>query len=168
MKIGTTVEFDAAHFVQTTDTKCKRLHGHRWVVEVIVKGDVDCLGDDGMMIDFMEIKKLIDYYDHKILLPGASEDVIITAETPSDYMNGSRSPSMGITHLNIIVKRKNRNRVLYIFPKDDCVVLENLEVVTAEGLAMLIHGNLCIVFDKFTPNQFDVKVYESPKSWAEA
>ena len=70
MKIGTTVEFDAAHFVQTTETKCQRLHGHRWVVEVKMIGKNKLIEYDGMLADFSLVKDMIvGLMDHKILLP---------------------------------------------------------------------------------------------------
>jgi 6-pyruvoyltetrahydropterin/6-carboxytetrahydropterin synthase len=38
------------------------LHGHTWVVELELEGKVP--GDTGMVINFTELKELINYFDH--------------------------------------------------------------------------------------------------------
>ena len=63
MKIKTEAKFSAAHIVHTTNTKCSRLHGHTWRVEVELEG---IPSDDGMMIDFTDIKGIIDELDHSM------------------------------------------------------------------------------------------------------
>jgi len=57
--------FDAAHRLPNYNGKCASLHGHRWEVEVEVKGQSDPV--TGMLIDFTIIKHIIDQYDHKHL-----------------------------------------------------------------------------------------------------
>lgn len=61
--------FDAAHFLTKYQGKCERLHGHTYRLRVTVEGPV---GDDGMVMDFVELKRLvkekvIDRYDHQNL-----------------------------------------------------------------------------------------------------
>jgi len=62
------MEFDAAHFLPGYPGKCADMHGHRFVVELGVKGRV---GEDGMVIDFAELKKFLDVekntFDHRVL-----------------------------------------------------------------------------------------------------
>ena len=48
--------FSAAHSLRDYDGPCSNLHGHNWVVEVIVCGEG--LKHNGMLVDFGEIKKL--------------------------------------------------------------------------------------------------------------
>jgi 6-pyruvoyltetrahydropterin/6-carboxytetrahydropterin synthase len=63
MKIHTERKIDAAHSLPNYKGKCANLHGHSWriVVEVVgVKNE-----ETGMLIDFVEIKKVLDNYDHK-------------------------------------------------------------------------------------------------------
>lgn len=57
-----------AHLVQTADEKspCRRLHGHNIKVIVEIEGDTK---DDGMVVDFRHIKKIINSLDHYTLLP---------------------------------------------------------------------------------------------------
>jgi len=46
--------FDAAHFLRDYEGKCRRMHGHRWEVEVYIQGKK--LDDKNMLIDFAEVK----------------------------------------------------------------------------------------------------------------
>ncbi len=47
------------------DSPCKRLHGHNWIIEVEVKGRI--LNQEGMLVDFSVIKKVVNELDHKNL-----------------------------------------------------------------------------------------------------
>jgi len=72
LKIGLTgLSFDAAHYTPTGG-KCEDLHGHTFIVDVEVEGE---LGEDGMVMDFGELKKLVrevlSSWDHAIILPEA-------------------------------------------------------------------------------------------------
>ena len=60
------LKFDAAHFVQTTETQCLNIHGHTWKVEVTLEGDTQ---EDGMLVDFTKIKDFINLFDHRLLVP---------------------------------------------------------------------------------------------------
>jgi 6-pyruvoyltetrahydropterin/6-carboxytetrahydropterin synthase len=58
--------FDAAHYLADYNGPCRNIHGHRWEVEVCIKGaDLDRCN---MLIDFKEIKSrlkpLINILDH--------------------------------------------------------------------------------------------------------
>ena len=58
--------FDAAHYLPNYEGKCANLHGHTWKVEIRI--DMSTLpADDGMIIDFTELKKIISMFDHRIL-----------------------------------------------------------------------------------------------------
>ncbi len=65
--VGT--HFDAAHRLPGYPGPCARLHGHRWRVEAAVEGSGT--GDDGMVVDFMVLKRVIgeivDRFDHRCL-----------------------------------------------------------------------------------------------------
>jgi len=45
-------------------SKCGKLHGHTWVVEVWLEGPIN---EDGMVVDFQVIKEMIDTFDHTYL-----------------------------------------------------------------------------------------------------
>jgi len=57
--------FEAAHRLPGHPGKCARVHGHSYRVRVVVKGG-DILSD-GMVIDFHEVKEVIDQLDHQYL-----------------------------------------------------------------------------------------------------
>lgn len=55
-------KFDAAHFLPNHKGKCKNLHGHTWKVRITIKTNE--LNKNGMVIDFGELKKIINEFDH--------------------------------------------------------------------------------------------------------
>ena len=63
------IEFDAAHRLPFHPGACRHLHGHRWVVELGVSGEVK--PDTGMVLDFAELRTFLngvkDRLDHKFL-----------------------------------------------------------------------------------------------------
>jgi len=48
--------FDAAHLLPNYSGKCGRLHGHHWVVEVGVSGEI---GENGMVVDLVVLKQAL-------------------------------------------------------------------------------------------------------------
>lgn len=68
MILSKKVGIDAAHYLPNYSGKCANMHGHHWVVEVAVEGEVQ---DDGMILDFVELKRFLqsieEEFDHKLL-----------------------------------------------------------------------------------------------------
>ena len=62
--------FDAAHQLRGYEGKCHQTHGHRWDVEVYIKGDR--LNSINMLVDFSSVKGIIDQLDH-----GTPQDEIL-------------------------------------------------------------------------------------------
>jgi 6-pyruvoyltetrahydropterin/6-carboxytetrahydropterin synthase len=60
------VHFDASHRLLHYQGKCANLHGHRWKVEVWIEGRVDDVS--GILVDYNDIKTVIDRFDHQIVL----------------------------------------------------------------------------------------------------
>jgi 6-pyruvoyltetrahydropterin/6-carboxytetrahydropterin synthase len=65
------IEFDAAHRVRNHASKCKMLHGHRYVVEVTFS--IPELDELGMVVDFGIIKERLGawidkHWDHTAIL----------------------------------------------------------------------------------------------------
>lgn len=54
---------DASHVLPDHPGKCSRLHGHRYRFEVWLRGAID-VGGSGMLVDFLEVKRCIDEWDH--------------------------------------------------------------------------------------------------------
>ena len=55
----------AAHYLPGYDGPCSNVHGHTWVVEVWLIGEINV--ETGMVVDFKTIKNIIDHYDHTFL-----------------------------------------------------------------------------------------------------
>lgn len=60
------VSFDASHRLLHYKGKCHNLHGHRWKVEIWLRGMVD--EQTNILVDYNEIKKVVHRYDHQIIL----------------------------------------------------------------------------------------------------
>lgn len=62
-------QFAAAHQLRNFGGKCEKLHGHNWRIEVYVEGEE--LNDDGLLIDFKEVKeatnRILEELDHSFL-----------------------------------------------------------------------------------------------------
>ena len=81
-------DFASAHSLRNYPGDCARLHGHNWQVEVSVCSEV--LDDNGIAIDFREIKKqtklVIQRLDHQYLNEIKPFDVLNpTAENIAKY-----------------------------------------------------------------------------------
>lgn len=60
-------ELDAGHRLAKHDFKCQNLHGHRYVFDVEIIGEVD--EDTGLLMDFSHIKKpIMEAFDHNTIL----------------------------------------------------------------------------------------------------
>lgn len=60
--------FDAAHFIPG-HPKCGRLHGHTYQVEVELEGHLPVTEHPIYLVDFAEVKRVVDELDHRLLAP---------------------------------------------------------------------------------------------------
>lgn len=60
------VQIDTSHRLLHYQGKCANLHGHRWKVEIWMEGEPDPATQ--IVIDYSMIKKIVDKYDHQIIL----------------------------------------------------------------------------------------------------
>jgi len=65
LKIRTEFTFAAAHRLLGYEGECGRLHGHNWRVVVDVDGDID---ERGFIVDFRDVKKIKEVFDHRVIL----------------------------------------------------------------------------------------------------
>lgn len=71
--LKTSASFDSAHFLAGYDGKCSNIHGHRWVIEVRIKGsDLQETGTQReMLVDFGDLKRevrmIADTFDHSLI-----------------------------------------------------------------------------------------------------
>lgn len=62
MIITKTIEWDMGHRIPNHKSKCKNPHGHRYKLEVYLKGDLiekNGKSDEGMVMDFSDIKIIL-------------------------------------------------------------------------------------------------------------
>lgn len=87
--------FDAAHFIADYPGKCKRMHGHRWDVEVAI--GAEHLGGMNMVYDFSEVKTTLDTLlarlDHYVVneILGVQN---VTAELIAQWLYKSLAPTL--------------------------------------------------------------------------
>jgi 6-pyruvoyltetrahydropterin/6-carboxytetrahydropterin synthase len=70
------LEFDAGHRIPDHRSQCRNLHGHRYVLEITLQGDVietEGAPDRGMVMDFADVKRLalehlVNVWDHAFLV----------------------------------------------------------------------------------------------------
>jgi len=75
MRITRRLEFDAGHRIPDHASQCRHLHGHRYVLEVTLSGEViraDGEAVNGMVMDFSDVKRsaaqhVVDVWDHASL-----------------------------------------------------------------------------------------------------
>lgn len=137
------LEFDSGHRIPNHDGQCRHLHGHRYAIEVTLTGGIahhPGKADDGMVLDFGDIKRLTNQYvvepwDHAFLV--AKEDAGL------------------VTYLNSI-------------PNHKTVVMEH--VPTVENLASAAFKVLQPVFEKAFEGRLQlssIRLYETPNCWAD-
>lgn len=66
------MEISGSHYLRLShQSKCENLHGHNWIVTVYCKAKE--LDEDGMVVDFTEVKRLVhgtlDHQDLNVILP---------------------------------------------------------------------------------------------------
>ena len=73
--IEKTMEISASHCLDLTyESPCTNMHGHNWKIKVVCQSET--LDKNGMVIDFTEIKKVVNSLDHVCI-----NDVILVNPT---------------------------------------------------------------------------------------
>ena len=144
MEITTRMEFDSGHRIPNHKSSCKNLHGHRYAIEVTLKGDIidqENESDYGMVMDFKDAKELIrktivDPWDHAFIVFERDLEVINFLKSLND-------------HKTVVLKK----------------------VPTAENMALIALKILKDNFKKKYGNQIipiKVRLFETPNNWADA
>jgi 6-pyruvoyltetrahydropterin/6-carboxytetrahydropterin synthase len=144
MEITTRMEFDSGHRIPNHKSSCKNLHGHRYAIEVTLKGDIidqENESDYGMVMDFKDAKELIrktivEPWDHAFLVYEKDLEVI-------NFLNSLKG------HKTVILDK----------------------VPTAENMALIAFNLLKNVFVKTFQNDIvpiRVRLFETPNNWADA
>jgi 6-pyruvoyltetrahydropterin/6-carboxytetrahydropterin synthase len=143
MEITTRLEFDAGHRIPHHKSSCKNLHGHRYTIEVTIKGEVvsdKSNSDFGMVMDFKDAKELIkktivEEWDHSFIVYKDDAVVLKFLQSLNDHKT-------------------------VVFPL----------VPTAENMALVAMDKLKISFIKEFGSlirPFKVRLYETPNNWAD-
>lgn len=144
MEITTRLEFDSGHRIPHHKSQCRNLHGHRYVLEVTLSGEIISqseTSEDGMVMDFSDVKKIakkhvVDIWDHAFLVYQGDTEVLNFLNTLPDHKT-------------------------VIFPT----------VPTAENMAAEAFKILNSQYQDSYGNQLKlarVRLYETPNSWADA
>lgn len=143
MSVTRRLEFDAGHRIPDHRSQCRNLHGHRYVLEVTLTGDIVSepgASDNGMLMDFSEIKSIaqahiVEVWDHAFLV--YEGDVAV-----HDFLQSLPG------HKTVVLDR--------------IPTVENLAAIAYETLAPHYHGhygnNLRLT---------RVRLYETPNCWAD-
>ena len=143
MEITTRMEFDSGHRIPNHKSSCKNLHGHRYAIEVTLKGDIidqENESDYGMVMYFKDAKELIrktivEPWDHAFIVFEEDLEVI-------NFLNTLDN------HKTVILKK----------------------VPTAENMALIAMQLLKDSFQKKYAKQITpvkVRLYETPNNWAD-
>ncbi len=139
------VEFDAGHRVPSHQSKCKNAHGHRYKLDVTIGGEVWGVrgkSDDGMIMDFGEIKQMIvevvEPWDHAFLV------------YTCDYTMRNALGLLGVDHKTVVL--------------DDIPTAEHLVEILADKLSEKLedYGE-----QGGTLELYSLRLYETPNSWAD-
>ena len=144
MEITTRLEFDAGHRIPHHNSQCRNLHGHRYVIEITLGGDIikkEQTSENGMVMDFSDVKRIaresvVDDWDHAFLV--YEKDGVVL-----DFLNTLPD------HKTVIFK----------------------EVPTAENMAAEAFRILQDKYQDTYGNHLKlmrVRLYETPNSWADA
>ena len=144
MEITTRLEFDAGHRIPHHNSQCRNLHGHRYVIEITLGGDIikkEQTSENGMVMDFSDVKRIaresvVDVWDHAFLV--YEKDGVVL-----DFLNTLPD------HKTVIFK----------------------EVPTAENMAAEAFRILQDKYQDTYGNHLKlmrVRLYETPNSWADA
>lgn len=143
MLITRRLEFDAGHRIPDHKSQCRNLHGHRYVIEITLQGEViEAAGDssNGMVMDFSDIKHIakelvVDVWDHAFLVYRGDEAIASFLAT---------------------------------LPNHKTVVLD--KIPTAENLARIAFDLLYPAYQNNYGNHLQLKkirLYETPNCWAD-
>lgn len=94
------VQFSAAHCIRGHPGRCAQLHGHNYRVVVSVRSER--VGQQGMVVDFAELKRVcrevVDPLDHTLLNESpVFAEVNPTAEALAQYIYGGLAGKLATT-----------------------------------------------------------------------
>jgi 6-pyruvoyltetrahydropterin/6-carboxytetrahydropterin synthase len=100
--------FASAHALRNYKGRCENVHGHNWKVRVTVVGER--LDEAGMLVDFLDLKRLmseiIDKIDHQHLNEIPPFDVVNpSAENIAEYFYKTLAPGLAATPVPVRISK---------------------------------------------------------------
>ncbi len=139
-KMGWHKDFDSSHFlVLPYESKCLRIHGHTYKVDVEIWGE---LNENGMIFDFNHLSNLVKLLDHRFLV----SEVWVTKRKSG----------------KLVIEKNDKHIEL---PEDEAVVLDKPNI-TAEYIAEWFAERIAEKAGK-NVRRIRVKIWEDPRSYAE-
>jgi 6-pyruvoyltetrahydropterin/6-carboxytetrahydropterin synthase len=143
MQITRRLEFDAGHRIPNHNSQCKHLHGHRYIIEITLSGDIittEGISEQGMVMDFSDVKRIakeqvVDAWDHAFLVYRGDKVVL-------DFLN---------------TLQNHKTVILEVIP-------------TAENLAKVAFDLLLNAYRDTYGNHLKlerIRLYETPNNWAD-
>lgn len=137
------LEFDAGHRIPNHKSQCRHLHGHRYVMEVTITGDlIDKEGDssEGMVMDFGDIKEImmkevVHKWDHAFLAWKEDKEVLVFLNTIPN-------------HKTVLIDHP---------PTSECLAQEAFNILS-QAFSKAYGKNLQLE---------RVRLYETPNCWAD-
>lgn len=100
------------HRLPNHQGKCVNLHGHQYVLEVVLEGEVDTVKDSpsvGMVMDYGDLKNILDEQVHEIC-----DHAFMVAESDSLMMDFYRKNSQ-LKHVVVAFESTAENIAKWIF-----------------------------------------------------
>lgn len=97
------IELDAGHRVTNHHSKCRNIHGHRYVVEMAITGTLQSHGSQqGMILDFGFMKDALmtlvhEPCDHALILWSGDPLLKSLPGLPDEIMNGERAGEVSLS-----------------------------------------------------------------------
>lgn len=137
------LEFDAGHRIPDHRSQCRNLHGHRYVLEITLRGDIvetEGAPDRGMVMDFADVKSLamthlVSRWDHAFLVFEGDTRVREFLQSMPD-------------HKTVVIDR--------------IPTVENLAAIAFDILAQIYDAHYGVNL-----RLHHVRLYETPNCWAD-
>ncbi|MEM3059735.1 MAG: 6-carboxytetrahydropterin synthase [Methanomassiliicoccales archaeon] len=133
------IKFSACHLI-SEHPKCGRLHGHVYVMSMVIHGEK---GDHGMIMDFTELKsmmrRIVEDFDHRVLIAGNCPRIKISVDK------------------EIVVEISGKR---YVFPPEDVIIIDAEEASAEEVARVLLSRVLSEIRFPINVNRIEVGVDE--------
>lgn len=142
-EISVEFTFDAGHRIVGHKGKCARLHGHTYKIHVMLAGPVK---GPGFVVDFGDVKDLVNEWDHRLLL-WDKDPFFISKNVPTTILPGEPT---------------DKTRTVHLTPSESGIVRLPFNP-TAEHMAAYLADKIKA---EFSLDAVMVELWETPKSMA--